>query len=281
MTSRSLLRDCPCPALKTVTNEKQMNFRLNQLKAWLIKCEYPSKIIDNCFHNAKLQGPAPSPNTKRDTITFVHPYMSNYNFENILKVTRNYLQNAKDDTVRHIFSQIRIVEAIKQPKSIIRTITNIDFMNSNDIIIERERPGLYAECKDKRCNLCQQGYIQEGTSFVTSNNVTWNIKSHITCNSKNVLYFLVCNMCKINIPTSKTGKTWTTYRERLNNHISDCKTGNTSDTFDLHVHKCGIINKCLKPPYFKAYAYMKLAKPDKLLLYEKYLHDMKFATINT
>ena len=87
-------------------------------------------------------------------------------------------------------------------------------------------------------------------------------------------------MCETEMPESNTGKTLTQFRIRLNNHISDCKTGRTSDIFDLHVHECGTKNGCLKPPYFKVFAYMKLSSPDMLLSYEKYLHSKKFDTIN-
>ena len=88
-------------------------------------------------------------------------------------------------------------------------------------------------------------------------------------------------MCKNDNPISKTGKTWSKFRERLNNHISDCRTGRTTDIFDLHVHECGINNNCLNPPYFKVYAFMKLSNADKLLIYERHLHERQYATINS
>ena len=87
-------------------------------------------------------------------------------------------------------------------------------------------------------------------------------------------------MCKTEKPVSKTGKTWTRFRDRLNNHVSDSFTGRTSDQFDLHVHDCGTKKKCLKPPYFKVYAYMRLSSPDQLLTYEKYLHKKRYDTMN-
>ena len=202
--------------------------------------------------------------------------------KHIISTARDYLKVTKDDTLRHIFENTRFVEAIKQPKSIIRIVTNTAFRTIEPVIsIPDQQPGLYAECRDKRCNLCHGGYIQQCTSFLTSNNTRWHIKSHINCNSKNVLYYLVCNMCQTNEPISKTGKTLTQFWIRLNNHISDCNTGRTSDIFDLHVHNCGIRNHCLKPPFFKVFAYMKLSSPDKLLSYEKYLHNKNFATIKS
>ena len=78
---------------------------------------------------------------------------------------------------------------------------------------------------------------------------------------------------------TKTGKTKTTLRKRINNHKSDCESGQTSDLFDQHVHKCG--GNRLQHPYFRVKAFMKLSSPDKLLTYEKMLHERRYAVINT
>ena len=198
--------------------------------------------------------------------------MSNYRFQHILNTTRHLLENARSDEIRHIFKDTRIVEAMSQPKSILRTISTnprYDYIEPN--------PGIFAECKaSSGCEICSLGYIQNCTSFTTSSGHHWEIKSHINCNSKNVVYYLECLMCN---NFTKTGKTKTTIRKRINNHKSDCLSGNTTDLFDLHVHKCG--GNRLRHPYFRVKAFMKLSSPDKLLTYEKLFHERKYATINT
>ena len=88
--------------------------------------------------------------------------------------------------------------------------------------------------KDKRCKLCQL-YIRQCKSFLTSNGKEWIIKSHITCHSKNVIYFLKCR--SKNCSTTYIGKT-NDFRKRMNNHISSCKNGKSSDRFDNHVFNC-------------------------------------------
>ena len=47
-------------------------------------------------------------------------------------------------------------------------------------------------CNDNRCKLCKL-YLQAVSSFKIAKNVTWNIKCDISCQSKNVVYFLSCN----------------------------------------------------------------------------------------
>jgi hypothetical protein len=247
-----------------------MEERLSEMKQLLIACKYPTKVIEKGIFNAKLQGPAP-PKTNRDNIiTYTHQNMSNFKFNHILTTASNLLKNARSDEIRHIFKDIRFIEATSQPKNILRTITSTKRMTT-------AAPGIYAECTDPRCMICKYGYIENCSSFTTSNGKTWEIRSHINCNDRNVIYYLECRFC--NGDVTKTGKTKTKLRERVNNHISECASGNTTDVFDLHCHQCGAHRK--EQPYFKIRAFMKLETPDKLLTYEKLFHERKYATINS
>ena len=133
------------------------------------------------------------------------------------------------------------------------------------------------ECNDSRCNLCAS-YIQECSSFITSNRYNWKIRCRINCHSINVLYFLSCNSCNGN--TIYTGKT-VNFRHRMNNHITACRYGTPIDKFDNHVFKCSNKNDHVaKEPYFKVYAFMTVNNENKLLCYESYSHKMGFDTMN-
>ena len=87
------------------------------------------------------------------------------------------------------------------------------------------------ECKDSRCNLCAL-HIQECSSFAKSNGYNGKIRCHINCDSINVLYFLSCNSCDSN--TTYTVKT-VHFRQRINNHITACRYGTSTDKFDNNV----------------------------------------------
>ena len=254
------------------SDEITMKARLEELRDLLKQCDYPSKVIEDGIHNAQLQGPAPPKCNKENTVAFVHQNMSNYKFSHLLSTTRHLLENAKSDEIRNVFKETRFVEAMRQPRNIIRTIS----ANNQENAILEPNPGIFAECIDTGCELCSLGYVQNCTSFTTTSGHHWEIKSHINCNSRNVIYYLECLFCK---NFTKTGKTETILRTRLNNHKSDCKTGRTTDLFDLHVHKCGA-NR-MKHPYFRVKAFMKLSSPEKLLTYEKLFHQRKYATINS
>ena len=135
--------------------------------------------------------------------------------------------------------------------------------------------GLYRyECKDSRCNLWAS-YIQECPSFITSNGYKLKIKCHINCHSTNVLYFLSCNSCSGF--TTYSGKT-VNFRHRINNPITACRYGTSTDKFYNHIFKC--INEndhVAKEPYSKVFAFVTFKNENKLLCY---LHKIRFDTMN-
>ena len=133
------------------------------------------------------------------------------------------------------------------------------------------------ECKDSRCNL-SASYIEECSSFITSNGYNWKIRCHINCHSINVLYFLSCNSFSGN--TIYTDKT-VNFRHRMNNCITVCRYGTSTNKFDNHVLKCSNKNyHVAKETYFKVYAFMSVNSENNLLCYESYLHEMTFDTVN-
>ena len=123
-----------------------------------------------------------------------------------------------------------------------------------------QQPGLY-KCNSNICRLCKDGYIQECKSFVTSNGLEWQIKCHINCNSKNVLYFLKCTSC---MTTTYTGKT-NNLRLRMNGHKSSANLGTSSDIFDNHVFNCRLKVKYNLEPKFFIYAFLTV-NDSKLLI---------------
>ena len=86
--------------------------------------------------------------------------------------------------------------------------------------------------------------------------------------------------CDENNSTTNTGKTFD-LRERMNNHISACRNGGSSDLFDEHVFECKKKHpEPDKEPYFHIYAFMTV-KRECLLTYETHLHSKGYDTINS
>ena len=66
--------------------EKQ---RLKGLRHWLLTCDYPEKLINVKFFKAKLQGPAPNPETPKVVIPFFTTHFSNCVAHNIIEATKS------------------------------------------------------------------------------------------------------------------------------------------------------------------------------------------------
>ena len=260
-----------------VSDSIQEEHRLNELYRWLLNCNYPSTIIDKCFHNAKLQGPAPEPKKKENILTFTSTYYSNYNHKYTIKEINNLLQNNNKESIKKVFGNTSTVLALKQPPNLLRHISKASFSSTRNQEKRKQEWGLYtSDCRDSRCQLCKS-YIQECNSFITSNGYNWLIKSHINCQSKNVLYFLKCIACEER--TTYTGKT-NDFQLRMNNHISSCRLGTSTNIFDNHVFNCRKYNQP-SGPYFKIYAFMEIKNENLLLTYESYLHKKGFDTMNS
>ena len=193
--------------------------------------------------------------------------MSNLDAKPIINSIRTIISTTKSGHLKEVFKDVNVDLGYKQPKNLKGLLTHAKFGDSRSNSLDVKIPGIFANCTDKRCKLCSLKYVQNAMSFETADGVISNIKSHINCNSTNVIYYLKCNMFDGN--TTYIGITKTKLRIRTNNHITCCCNGSGSNIFDNHVFRCGTQNNCLKPPYFQVYAFMKLSSEQKIITYER------------
>ena len=255
------------------SESEREEYRLKELKQWLLRCGYPEGLIDKKFHNAKLQGPAPKPRDFQEVIPLVSTYYSNYDSKHITETANSLLKNCKSEHLRNVFGDCKVILSLKQPPNLLTQLTRAEFVSTPEQIVQQKK-GLF-KCMGGRCELCRLNYIQQCESFTTSNGVIWNIKSHINCNSKNVVYFLKCTTCE----ETYTGQT-NNLRLRMNGHKSGARLGTNSDIFDKHVFKCRKRKQIDSEPLFLIYAFLTLKDSRLLLSYESYFHSLKFDTMN-
>lgn len=247
-----------------------MEKNLMDLKLWLQDCGYPNNVIEKGIFNARLQGPANAPE-KKAAIPFVSTFYSNLDSSNIIDVTKSLIANSKNPRVQQVFGNVDFIHARRQPPNILSRITNAAFITQE----KKVENGIFL-CNHAGCKICKL-YLQKCKSFDTKRG-TWNVKCHVTCHSKNVIYYQVCNFCK---NVSNTGKT-DNLRERTNNHISGSRHGKTTNIFDQHNHKCPRdLGMEPKEPYFKLYVFMELNDYSKLRAHERRLHLDNHDTINS
>ena len=115
-----------------------------------------------------------------------------------------------------------------------------------------------------------------------SNGQVREIRREIDCHSVNVIYYLKCKMC--NEKETYIGKTkgdnTKGFKVRINQHISDCKTGDSTCKFPRHVYDCGIKNNCLEEPFFSLNIMLRLNKSGRLETIEKHFPLKGYDALN-
>ena len=119
----------------------------------------------------------------------------------------------KDKKLKKVFDKYKGINTLKQPKDLLRLFSKLNVQNRIS-----KKYGLYCyEVKYSRYYF-SESYIQECSSFITSNGYNWKIRCHVNCHSINVLCILSCNSG--NGFTTYTGKT-VNFRHRMNNHLTE------------------------------------------------------------
>ena len=70
------------------------------------------------------------------------------------------------------------------------------------------------------------------------------------------------------------------FKVRINQHISDCKIGDSTCKLMRHVYDCGSKNNCLEEPFFSLNIMLRLNKSDRLETIEKHFHLKCYDTMN-
>ena len=103
--------------------------------------------------------------------------------------------------ISEVFKNKNVIISQKQPKNVLQLLSQARF--KTELNAFQQQNGFF-KCIDKRCKICSV-YIVEGDSFIMSNNMSWQLRSHVICRSINISCYLKCNMCKKK--ETYTGKT--------------------------------------------------------------------------
>ena len=258
-----------------MSDPEKVKIRLEELKHWLKNNKYPDHVISNAFYNAKLQGPAPKPKDNSENIPFVTTFHEDINNNIIMKNIKRKIENTPSDHLKEIYQESNIFLSQRQPKNLLNLLTNSAISRNPSL-----PPGIF-KCKDLRCKICRL-YITECSEFELSNKKIWNINTHITCHSRNVIYFLKCKFCMCESYIGKTiGDQVHGFKTRMNNHISESKRGVSPCKFPVHVFNCSKTNnKQLEEPFFNIYVMLSLKDNSRLESLETLFHKRGYDTLN-
>jgi hypothetical protein len=104
---------------------------------------------------------------------------------------------------------VNIVPAYRNSKNLKQLLVR------SQLVTDRiNKTGAFVSCTSGQCLTCRY-HASDATSFTsTKNNTVYNIPDNLSCASKDIIYLITCDKCKIQY----VGETGRALRERVTNH---------------------------------------------------------------
>ena len=211
--------------------------RLNELRSQLLDRDYPRSSIDYAF--SKVFQP------KREQFENIIVFTSTHNPSHVYnsRVISGCLDKLKTPDMQHTFGQHKVVHGTRQPKSL------RSFLVRSRFVRDPPTPRAPREVGLKHClGVCKYhrlGYVTPCLSFRFGQHLqfTWVYNRLFDCNSRNVIYVLICNTCwKFYIGETEDLKV----RTRVHMSNANIPENANCKVLSHHLHDCSK----LVHPYF-------------------------------
>ena len=149
-----------------------------------------------------------------------------------MKNIKSKIENTPSDYLKRIFQESNIFLSQRQPKNLLRLLPNSSISRNPSL------PKGIFKCSDKRCKICRF-YLIECSKFELANKKIWKVKTNITCRSRNIIYYLKYKLYMYETYIGKTiGDNIHGFKTRMNNHITESRSGVSTCKFHIHVFNC-------------------------------------------
>ena len=217
--------------------------RLGELEERLVARGHPRGKVVESMGNTWVPMREPRPG---EPIVFTSTHSPRLVLDKSLM--RNSISKLDTREMKNAFQDKYVLCTTRQPSNLRRLLTSAKFVRNP---IPRE-PRLVGLVPCGSCIYCSLGYIKAATGFSFVNaegkTITWSYNRLFTCNSKNLLYVLLC----IKTPHSYLGKT-EELKKRTSKHASDVRHPHNSKCRDCaeHLRACsGLVE-----PYLTIYPF--------------------------
>ena len=153
----------------------------------------------------------PKPKQQTDTVPFVITYNPALpNISRIIHKHSNMLYSS--DRCKNVFTNLPLV-AYRRCKNISDILVRVKFLEPTNTDQSRSPSGSF-QCNKTSCTICP--FIEDGRNQYSfySTGQTFEIKSHITCETSNVIYMIQCTKCNLQY----IGETKRHLKDRFNEH---------------------------------------------------------------
>ena len=196
-TKRSLVFSQTLRMSRLCSNESDSEWNKEKMRSWLVKREYPEKLIDSEIRKVKFNiKETNNKNKSQNGVSFI--------------VTYHPLLNSLCGIIRKNLHLLNIYQKVKevfssQPMVSFRSTRKLSsYLVPSKLYLLERRVGSY-KCCCNRCQVCQS--ITETEMFICNNDHSFD------CNEKCLIYLLTCNCCQ----KQYIGQTIGIFRNRWNN----------------------------------------------------------------
>ena len=234
-----------------VSKPEIRNERLRELEGFLQKQNYPKKLISKGIKKAKSLTLTELRQTKdKSNKETALPLVITHNPKNPQIVARlkqdlKFLNNSA--RMKSILDKKNLIVSRRQPKNLKQYLTNAKFTS---VISELKTVN---QCKEARCGTCD--IIITGHNITFKNGKKWEIKSSMSCKSRNVIYVIICVECNSFYvgQTEYLRNRVTLHREQINHeryrhlavseHLAQCSKGKFKI---MPIYQCENMNRLFR-----------------------------------
>ena len=148
-----------------------------------------------------------------------------------MKNIKRKIENTPSNYIKRIFQESNIFLSQRQPKNLLRLLSNSSIPRIPSL------PKEIFKCNAKGCKICRL-YLIECSEFELANKKLWKIKTNITCRSRSI-HYLKYKFCIYETDIGKTaGDHIHGFKTRMNNPITENRSGVSTCKFPIHVFNC-------------------------------------------
>lgn len=246
-----------------VSEETTREQRLQELKNYLQKQNYPTKLIEDGIKKARelnRENLINKPTTNCITSPRILPFVTTHNprNSNVTPIVRQLNDLLKtDEKMGKVMEKYTFINSKRQSKNLKRLLCKSDFQDKSQSKIFS-----VTKCADRRCGTCP--FLREGNSFQFNNKI-FTVNSDMSCSTKNLIYVITCAGCEKHY----IGETGTTLRTRIRIHKQHISTPEYRKIkVSEHLDVCG-------HGQFSVFPFYKLYTEDTISRREKERHFIK------
>ena len=219
---------------RNCSNDNFLITRTSEYKGYLINQGYPINLVNDQFLKASAipRNNLLKPQIKKAKKLFPLVITFNPNLPDIGRIIKKHLHLLHSNPrLKEFFPRNSVIPSFRRRKNLKEILAPSKYQTTGNH--DNTDIGGCFRCKRNRCDLCQN-FLLESQSFQSfQTGKSYTIRPKLSCDSKNVVYLVSCNKCRLQYE----GSTATELKVRFRNHKSAMITDKKTCEVAVHFNK--------------------------------------------